>query len=83
MVPQASVYPAAMRAPRERLRRRCPLVRTRAERLAHMHHTKSQDNLPERGKKRADKAKREGVEEPFPAPRVRKTLAVEVSLIEP
>jgi hypothetical protein len=30
-LPQAYGYPAAMRAPRDLLRRRCPLVRKRAE----------------------------------------------------
>lgn len=42
----------------------------------------SQYNLPEIGKKRAYKANREGVEEHFPDPSVRKTIEVEVSLID-
>src|SRR5713101_3700910 len=46
-----------------------------------MQHTNSQYNLPEIGKKLADKANREGVEEHFPDPRVRKTIEVDVSLI--
>jgi transposase len=82
MLPQASVYRAEMGAPRDLLRRRCHLVRTRAELLAHIHHTTSQYNLPEIGKKLADKANRAGVEEHFPDPSVRKTLEVEVSLIK-
>ena len=44
-------------------------------------YTNSQYNLPEIGKKLAYKANREGVEEHFPDPSVRKTLAVDVSLI--
>src|SRR6266705_6827908 len=36
MLPQAYVYPAAMRATRDLLRRRLPLVRTRAARLTHI-----------------------------------------------
>ncbi len=36
LLPQASVYPAAMRATRDLLRRRGPLVRKRAELLAHI-----------------------------------------------
>ena len=36
LLPQAYVYPAAMRAPRDLLRRRCHLVRKRAELLAHL-----------------------------------------------
>jgi transposase len=82
MLPQAYVYPAEMRATRDLLRRRCHLVHKRAELLAHIHHTTSQYHLPEFGKKLAYKAKREGVEEHFPAPSVRKTIAVEVSLLD-
>ena len=82
MLPQASVYPAEMRAPRDLLRRRCHLVRKRAELLAHIQHTNSQYNLPEIGKKLAYKANREGVEEHFPDPSVRKTIELDVALIE-
>jgi transposase len=82
MLPQAYVYPAEMRATRDLLRRRCHLVRKRAELLAHIHNTTSQYNLPEIGKKLAYKANREGVEEPFPDPSVRKTIEVDVSLID-
>src|SRR6266436_4693315 len=81
MFPLAYVYPAEMRATRDLLRRRCHLVRKRAELLAHIQNTTSQYNLPEIGKKLADKANREGVEEHFPDPSVRKTIAVDVSLI--
>ncbi len=82
MLPQASVYPAEMRATRDLLRRRCPLVRKRAELLAHIQNTNSQYNLPEIGKKLAYKANRAGVEEHFLDPSVRKTIEVEVSLID-
>ena len=82
MFPQAYVYPAAMRATRDLLRRRCHLVRKRAELLAHIQNTNSQYHLSEIGKKLAYQAKREGVEEHFPDPSVRKTIAVEVSLID-
>ena len=82
MLPQAYVYPAERRATRELLRRRCHLVRKRAELLAHIQNTNSQYNLPEIGKKLAYKANREGVEEHFPDPSVRKTIEVEVSLID-
>jgi transposase len=81
MLPQASVYPAEMRATRELLRRRCHGGRKRAELWAHIQNTNSQYNLPEIGKKLADKATREGVEEHFPDPSVRKTIEVDVSLI--
>jgi hypothetical protein len=83
MVPLASVYRAERRATRDWLRRRCPLVRQRAALLAHLQTTNSQYHLPEMEKKLTDKANREGVEEHFPAPSVRKTLAVAVALIDP
>jgi hypothetical protein len=60
MLPQAYVYPAEMRATRDRLRRRLHLTRKRAELLAHIQHTNSQYNLPEIGKKLAYKANRGG-----------------------
>src|SRR5919204_2851943 len=82
MIPQAYVYPAEMRATRDLLRRRCYLVQKRAELLAHIQNTNSQYNLPEMGKKVADQANREGVEEHFPDPSVRKTIEVDVSLID-
>jgi transposase len=83
MIPQADVYPAEMRATRDLLRRRGPLVQKRADLLAHIQHTTSQYNLPESGKKVAYKANREGVEDHFPDPRVRKTIAVDIALIDP
>src|SRR5712691_5888895 len=82
MLPQASVYPAEMRATRDLLRRRLHLARKRGELLAHVHNTNSQYTLPAIGKKLAYKANREGVEEHFPDPSVRKTIAVDVSLID-
>jgi hypothetical protein len=51
MLPQASGYPAAMRATRDLLRRRIHLMRKRAELLAHVQNTNSQYHLPEIGKK--------------------------------
>jgi hypothetical protein len=50
-----------MRATRDLLRRRMPLARQRAELLAHVQHTHSQDHLPALGQKIASKATREGV----------------------
>jgi transposase len=82
MLPMAYVYPPEMRATRDLLRRRCHLRRQRAELLAHIQNTNSQYNLPEFGKKLADKGNREGVEEHFPEPSVRKTIELDVSLID-
>src|SRR3970040_1832935 len=55
MLPMAYVYPPEMRATRDLLRRRCHLMRKRAELLAHIQNTNSQNNLPEVGKKLAHK----------------------------
>jgi transposase len=82
MLPQAYVYPAEMRAPRDLLRRRCHLAHKRAALFAHMHHTNSQDHLPEIGKKVAYQANREGVEEHCPDPSVRKTIEMDGALID-
>src|ERR1044072_4061517 len=70
MLPQASVYPAAMRATRDLLRRRMSLTRKRAELLGHIQQTNSQYNGPDIGKKLASKANRTGVAERFPDPAV-------------
>ena len=81
LLPQAYVYPAAMRATRDLLRRRTHLRRQRAELLAHVQNTNSQYNLPEMGKKIAYQANREGVAERLAEAAVPKTLAVDLALI--
>ena len=81
MFPQAYVYPSEMRATRDLLRRRCHLARTRAELLAHLQNTNSQYNLPEIGKRLANKANREDVAEHFSDPSVRKAIEVDVARI--
>jgi transposase len=81
MLPQAYVYPAAMRATRDLLRRRMHLMRKRAELLTHIQHTHSQYNLPEIGQKIASKANRAGVAERFADPAGQKSLAVDLALI--
>jgi transposase len=80
-LPQASGYPAAMRAPRDLLRRRRHLMRQRAERLAHRQQTHSQAHLSEIGKQLADKANRAGVAERCPDPAVQKRLEVDLALM--
>jgi transposase len=82
MLPQASVYPAEMRATRDLLRRRMQLMRQRAELLAHIQHTTSQDNLPEIGTKLADKANRQGVAQRFPEPAVQTSIEVDLALVD-
>jgi hypothetical protein len=81
MLPQASGYPAAMRATRDLLRRRMHLARNRAELLAHVQHTNSQENLPAIGKKIASKANRDGVAERFADPAVHQSIAVALARI--
>src|SRR6266540_2704304 len=70
-----------MRATRDLLRRRIHLMRKRAELLAHIQNTNSQYNLPEIGKKIADKANRDGVSARFPDPAVHKSIEVDLALI--
>ncbi len=82
MLPQASVYPAAMRATRDLLRRRMPLMRQRAELLAPVQKTNRQYNWPEIGKKLAYQANRDGVAERFPDPAVQKSLEIDLALID-
>ena len=82
MLPMAYVYPAAMRATRDLLRRRCHLMRKRAELLAHIQNTTSQYNLAPLGKKIAYKANRAGVAERFADPSVRASIAMDLALID-
>ncbi len=81
MLPMAYVYPAAMRATRDLLRRRCHLMRKRAELLAHIQNTNSQYCLPPFGKKIAYKANRTGVTARFLDPDVRKSIEIDLALI--
>jgi len=82
MLPQAYVYPAAMRSTRDLLRRRLHLVRKRGELLAHIQNTRAQYNLPAFEKRLAYPGNREGVVEHFPDPSVRKSVEVDVALID-
>ena len=71
-----------MRATRALLRRRMHWMRKRAERLTHSQHTTSQYHLPERGKKSAYKANRDGVAERLADPAVQKSIDVDLTLID-
>ena len=82
MLPQAYVYPAAMRATRDLLRRRLHLVRKRGQLLAHIQNTNAQYNLPAFEKRLAYPGNREGVIDHFPDPIVRKSIEVDVVLID-
>jgi hypothetical protein len=81
MLPQASGYPAKMRAPRELRRRRLDLLRTRAALLPHLQNPNRQAHLPAIGTQLASKAHRDGVAERFPAPAGHKRLDVALARI--
>jgi transposase len=81
MLPPASVSPAALRATRDVLRPRMPLMRTRAALLAHVQQTHSQDNLPGLGKNSAYQAQRDGLAERLPAPAGQTSLAGDLALL--
>jgi len=81
MLPPAYVSPAAMRATRALHRRRTPVMRQRAEVLAHIQNPQSQYTLPEMGKKIAYKAHRAGVVERLPEPAGQKSLEVDRALM--
>ncbi len=82
MFPMAYVYPAGMRATRDLLRRRNVLMRRRAELLAHIQNTNSQYNLEPFGKKIAYKVHRDGVAERFAIAEVRKSIELDLELID-
>jgi transposase len=82
MLPQAYVYPAGMRSTRDRLRRRLHLVRKRGQLLAHIQNTRAPYNLPAFEKRLAYPGNRDGVVEHFPDPSVRKSIEVDVTLID-
>lgn len=82
LLPQAYVYPAAMRPTRDLLRRRLHLVRKRGQLLAHIQNTQAQYNLPAFGRRLAYPANRTGLPEHFPEPNVRKSIEVDLALLE-
>jgi transposase len=82
MLPQAYVYPRAMRATRDLLRRRNQLVRTRAEALAHVTSTRSQYNLPPLAKKLHYAANRAGVAEQFADDSTQRMIASDLAVID-
>ena len=80
--PMAYVYPREMRSTRDLLRRRAYLVRRRADLLGHIQNTNSQYNLLEFGKKIARKMHRKGIVDVFPDPAVKRSIAIDVELID-
>ena len=82
ILPQAYVYPTGMRATRDLLRRRLHLVRKRGQLLAHIQMTNQQYNLPAFAKRIAYPSNREGVANHFEDRVVRKTIAVDLALLD-
>jgi transposase len=82
MLPQAYVYPAGMRSPRDLIRRRLHLVRKRGQLLAHIQNTRAQYNLPAFGRTLAYKANRAGVVEHVADPSVQQSIEVDLALID-
>src|SRR3970282_408039 len=82
MLPQAYVYPSAMRSTRDLLRRRLHLARKRGELLAHIQNTRAQYNLPAFAKRLAYPGNRDGVADHFTDPSVRVSIEVDVVLID-
>jgi transposase len=81
LLPQAYVYPAAMRSTRDLLRRRLHLVRKRGQLLAHIQTTRAQYQVPEFGRRLAYPATGTGVSDQFTDPSVRKSVEVDLALI--
>jgi len=80
-IPMAYVYPPEMRATRDLLRRRTHLVRKRAELFGHVQIIASQYNLPSPGLLRK-KQNRPGTPDLFPDPVVRRSVELDLDLIE-
>jgi len=82
LLPQAYVYPATMRATRDLLRRRLHLVRKRGQLLAHIQNTRHQYQVPAFERSLVHAANRHGVTAHFPDPSVRKSIEVDVALLD-
>jgi len=82
MFPMAYVYPPEMRATRDLLRRRCFMVRRRADLLGHVHNTAIQYNLPEICGRISKENNRNGIDELFPDPEVRKIVQLDLAMID-
>ena len=82
MLPMAYVYPRAMRATRDLLRRRCHVMRKRAELITHIQNTASQCLLPRFGKKIAYHGNRTDLAAHFSDPEVRKSIETNLALLD-
>ena len=82
MIPMAYVYPAEMRSTRDLLRRRMYFVHKRSELLSHIQNTRSQYNLPNFEKRLDRKNNRIGINQHFNDPSVRKSMELNLSLLD-
>ena len=80
--PIAYTYPAQRRATRDLLRRRMYLSHHCSELVAHIQNTNTQYNLPSFAKKVSRKYNRKGVAERFEDPQVRKSVEVDLAVID-
>ena len=80
--PIAYPYPAKWRATRDLLRRRMYIAHRCGELVAHIQNTNTQYNLPAFSKKLSRKYNHDGVAERFEDPEVRKSVAVDLAMIE-
>lgn len=80
--PVAYVYPRKMRSTRDLLRRRMYLSRKRASVLNHIQNTNSQYNLGPFAKRLKYKSNRPGTADRFKDPSVRKSVSVDLSLLD-
>ena len=80
LLPQASGCSRCAARPSGPAAAAVPLMRKRAELLAHIHNTTRQYTRPAMGQKLADQANRDGGAERFPEPAVPKSLEVDLAL---
>lgn len=80
--PLAYVYPKAMRATRDLLRRRIKMVRLGANLKAHVANTTSQYNLPAHGVNLKNVCAREQVRQAFDDPVVQKNINLDLAMID-
>jgi transposase len=82
MLPKSYVYPRGMRCTRDLLRRRTHLMRKRSELISHIQNTNYQYNLPDIEKKLSRKSNREGLLDRFPDESVRKSMELDLKLLD-
>ena len=80
--PVAYPYPSEWRSTRDLLRRRMYISRRCSELVAHIQNTNTQYNLPQFEKKISRKYNRDGVAERFEDPEVRKSVEVDLAIID-